>query len=281
MSKPSHNHIQDTNDTEAVFYGENAMLDTKISRREFLSRLLAAMPGISIAPVFAGAAERLKITTLALQDGPQNCIYLHFTDLHFNGDTFLTQKVIDEFHRLKPDFGCFTGDLLDDAAHKDGAFRFIKSLGCPIYGVPGNHDHSCGIPSGDFARAFAETGGGWLVDSGIVTEDGRIEIIGIDNVAARTFDPPRAPHSILLTHYPLAVDMVEERRFAVILAGHSHGGQIRVPLYGSVYLPHWVGKYDRGRFDTRAGVMNVSAGIGTSTLPIRIHCPPEITLVTA
>jgi predicted MPP superfamily phosphohydrolase len=82
----------------------------------------------------------------------------------------------------------------------------------------------------------------------------------------------------MLTHFPQAVDKIGDTTFAVILAGHSHGGQVRLPFYGSLYLPPGVGRYDLGSFQTPVGPLHVTAGIGTSGLPVRFCCPPELSL---
>jgi predicted MPP superfamily phosphohydrolase len=70
------------------------------------------------------------------------------------------------------------------------------------------------------------------------------------------------------------------RPFDLILSGHSHGGQVRLPLFGPPYLPWGVGRYDLGFFETENGPLYVNAGIGTYHAPIRFNCPPEITVVT-
>jgi len=68
--------------------------------------------------------------------------------------------------------------------------------------------------------------------------------------------------------------------FELMLAGHSHGGQVRVPFYGAPILPWGVGPYQLGYYETFAGPLYVGAGIGTYRLPVRINCRPEITVVT-
>ncbi|MBI2354033.1 MAG: metallophosphoesterase [Deltaproteobacteria bacterium] len=252
-----------------------------ITRRRFLCLALAAVPCVSATKAIAVERERLKVNMVSLNEGSARCRYIHFSDLHFTGDSSLTRKVIDEFRILKPDFACFTGDLIESEEHKRGAFAFISALGCPVYGIPGNHDYQCRVPFAEFARAFAATGGAWLEDRSILAAKGRVEIVGLAGMSARTIGRSRAAHRILLTHYPLAVDTVGGNRFTVVLAGHSHGGQVRAPLFGPLYLPRGVGRYDLGRFETRAGTMYVSAGLGTSMLPLRINCQPDITLFNA
>jgi len=84
---------------------------------------------------------------------------------------------------------------------------------------------------------------------------------------------------LLLTHYPNYVDSLAGLRFELILAGHSHGGQVRVPLLGPLALPSGVGRYHLGLYETPAGPLYVNPGLGTSYLPVRINCRPEITLV--
>jgi hypothetical protein len=86
---------------------------------------------------------------------------------------------------------------------------------------------------------------------------------------------------VLLMHYPAVADNLAGRHFDLILAGHSHGGQVRLPFVGAVSLPKGVGKYDYGRYETVNGPLYVNAGIGTlSSFPFRFNCPPEVTVVT-
>lgn len=64
----------------------------------------------------------------------------------------------------------------------------------------------------------------------------------------------------------------------LVLAGHSHGGQVRLPFYGPVFLPFGVEQYDLGLFHTPSGPLYVNPGIGWFPVPIRFNCRPEITL---
>jgi len=248
-----------------------------LSRRQFLSLLLTAIPGASIAHGVSIEPECLNIRRNTLKISGPSVRFVHFSDLHFRGDTVLTRKVANEIRQLRPQFACFTGDLIDNAEHKEGAFAFIRSLNCPVYGVPGNHDYRSGVPFKEFAAAFSSTGGGWLVDENMLIPGTGLEVVGLA-INNQTIASPLSEKRILLAHFPQAVDRISDADFAAILAGHSHGGQVRLPFYGSLYLPPGVGRYDLGSFRTPAGPLHVTAGIGTSGLPVRFCCPPELSL---
>ena len=63
-----------------------------------------------------------------------------------------------------------------------------------------------------------------------------------------------------------------------MLAGHSHGGQVRIPFYGPIIVPYAVDEYDLGLFQTKSGPLYVTSGIGWYPVPIRFNCRPEITV---
>ncbi|MFH0881273.1 MAG: metallophosphoesterase [Lentisphaerota bacterium] len=84
---------------------------------------------------------------------------------------------------------------------------------------------------------------------------------------------------ILLTHYPAVVDSLHDDSYDLILAGHSHGGQIRLPLFGALIVPFGVNGYQMGLYQTPSGPLYVNAGVGTFLLPARFFCRPEITLI--
>ena len=249
-----------------------------LSRRQFISVLLTAIPGASIAHGITIEPERLRIGHYSLKVSGPSVRFVHFTDLHYRGESALTSKVAAEISRLRPRFACFTGDLIDSPYYKEEAFAFIRSLSCPVYAVPGNHDYVSGVPFREFAEAFSSTGGGWLENGNLLVPDTDIELVGLAIGGKLTIPPALSKDRILLTHFPQVVDNIGEATFAAILAGHSHGGQVRLPFYGSIYLPEGVGRYDLGSFKTPAGPLHVNAGIGTSLLPVRFCCPPELSL---
>lgn len=249
-----------------------------LSRRQFISLLLTAIPGASIAHGVTFEPERLRIRRYRLNIPGDSLRFVHFSDLHYRGESELTRRLAKAIRSLKPQFACFTGDLIDSPEHREEAFAYIRSLSCPVYGVPGNHDCRSGVPFAEFAEAFSATGGGWLENSSLLVPDADLEIAGLAADGNGKIPPPLSQNRILLAHFPQEADNIRESRFAAILAGHSHGGQVRLPFYGSVYLPQGVGRYDLGSFPTPAGPLHVNAGIGTSLLPVRFFCPPELSL---
>jgi uncharacterized protein len=89
--------------------------------------------------------------------------------------------------------------------------------------------------------------------------------------------PKPGVKNILLLHYPLLAERLANK-FDLMLAGHSHGGQVRIPFYGALVLPFWVGRYDLGMFRLPAGPLYVNPGLGWLAVPIRFNCRPEITV---
>jgi len=250
----------------------------KITRRKFLGLSALALPAAAL-----GANSRLLDTTALrvtkLKCGPGACRFVHFSDFHHKGDVAYATEVVRTINGLAPDFVCFTGDLVEEARFAPEALAFIRQIEAPVYGTPGNHDLQCGVPLSEFANAFAATGGAWLAGKSALVAKHDLEIVGmgrhgVDHAAAR-----RACRQVLLLHYPDVANGLG-RQFDLILAGHSHGGQIRLPFVGALVVPKGVGRYDHGYYETPGGPLYVNAGIGTYRIPFRWNCRPEITLVT-
>jgi hypothetical protein len=100
----------------------------------------------------------------------------------------------------------------------------------------------------------------------------------VDRLPVRLL-PLKSCFNLLLVHYPAWADNLGGRRCDLILAGHSHGGQVRLPFFGSLITPYNTGRYDLGRFETPGGPLYVNPGIGTlGDFEFRFNCRPEITL---
>jgi hypothetical protein len=251
---------------------------SKITRRKFLGLTALALP--ATLGVDAAAFETTTLRITKLRHGPGDCRFVHFSDFHYKGDREYAAEVIRTINGLSPDFVCFTGDLVEEARFGREALEFIRQIAAPVYGTPGNHDLQSGVPFADFTNAFAETGGAWLENRSALIAKHDLEIVGFGRRGANAFTEPQASRQILLLHYPDIARGGLDRRFDLILAGHSHGGQIRLPFYGALVLPKGVGSYEYGYYETPGGPLYVNAGIGTYQIPFRWNCRPELTLIT-
>jgi len=250
----------------------------KTTRRRFIALLLVGTPVVLVADVFWIEPHWLKTRVIRLCTGKPTLRVAHFTDLHYKGDKKFTLRLVARINRLEPDVVCFTGDLIDEPVHLPEALELLGQIKAPLYGVPGNHDF-WGQTNFDLIRdAFASTGGRWLMDERVRTADGNTTIHG---AAARppTFEPNPETKNILLMHYPDWVEQVCTGKFDLILAGHSHGGQVRLPFVGPVIQTFHAGKYVRGLYPTSAGPLYVGSGVGWFYTRARFNCRPEIALI--
>jgi uncharacterized protein len=251
---------------------------SKFTRRKFLGAAAAAVFCACMAEAVVFEPHRLRVSNLRLTEQPSSRFVL-WSDFHYSGDADYAGEIVRTINSLRPDFVCFLGDLIDNRIYQQEALKFIGEIRHPVYGVPGNHDYNCRSSFALNREVFAATGGAWLVNRMVQPAGSKIELCGSAEryvgFIPRQSDGPR----VLLTHYPITANETLGRTFSAVLAGHSHGGQVRLPLYGPVALPRYVGRYDMGFFTTPGGPLYVNVGVGTFKVPMRFNCPPEITVV--
>jgi predicted MPP superfamily phosphohydrolase len=207
---------------------------------------------------------------------PPTVRLIHISDIHFAGDARYLRRVVAVINATEADLVCFTGDLIEDAAFAGDALRLLATINKPLYGVPGNHDQWALRSFDGVGAAFRKTGGNWLTNTPVLLPGKRIALL---TLAALSEPTPPGYRRILLEHYPEAVDTLRGVRFALILAGHTHGGQVRIPLVNRFVMPFDVGRYDKGLFQTPYGPLYVNPGIGTFYGNVRFLCRPEITVI--
>jgi hypothetical protein len=161
--------------------------------------------------------------------------------------------------------------------------RVRAHLQGPVYGVLGNHDTIRMVP------ALEEIGIRMLLNESEAIERGgeHIHLVGIDdahyyrvdNIEKAAASVPVTEFSILLSHTPEIYRQAAHAGFHLLLSGHTHGGQIclpgAIPIILDSDLPRRMGA---GAWTYRGMVGYTSAGVGSSILPVRLNCPPEITL---
>lgn len=214
---------------------------------------------------------------------------LLLTDVH--AGPFLTPDALcAAFERLlvtRPDLVLLGGDLttsrVDDFMRFREAFRKLRApLG--TWAVLGNHDHYTGDVPG-LRRELHGAGIRLLCDEWAVLEAGgaRLTLAGVDDLLLGEPDIDRAldgaPHPVvLLSHNPDLLFDAARRGVALMLSGHTHAGQIRIPGL-PVIVRQSRYRLDEGRYRAGGTELIVSRGLGAAGLPLRIACPPEAVLI--
>ncbi len=239
-----------------------------------------------LLPAYAFMIEPnwILIKKVTLSPNPKYQL-IHISDIHYNRDASYLEDIVDKINKISPDFVCFTGDLVDKKSNLKQALNILEKINCPLFGVPGNHEYWSGVSFEDINKTFKSTGGLWLINQKTKFEN--IEITGMAHEEYKHLQSskkaPDKQHKqykqLLLTHYPAIVQQASHNQFDLILAGHSHGGQIRFPVLGALKVPYGVGKYDKGLFKTEAGTLYVNPGLGTYGIHMRLWCRPEITII--
>jgi hypothetical protein len=276
-----------------------------LSRRAFLGSAITAGLGLAI---YSGthARHEYEIThlTLPIRDLPDAFVgfrFIQISDIHLEEYTepWFLQRMIDETNKLNPDLVLFTGDLVSRGPRELAVAYQAAGVGSEMlqdlrapqrFAILGNHD--VGVGGGVVVRNLEAHGTPVLIDSYFPLERGRdvLWLAGTDDAATRTPDldaaiprDPRAP-VILMAHEPDFADIVRQhpnfKHIDLMLSGHSHGGQVRLPLLGPLTLPPLGKKYVEGHFQFDHMQLYVNRGLGTVGLPFRLNCPAEITHVT-
>jgi uncharacterized protein len=251
---------------------------------------LARIPGNQALDICV-QEKRLAIPRLASEhDGLR---IAHLSDLHMSGRITKAyfQKVVEQVNRCEPDIVAITGDLVERDKCLEWIPNTLGQLHAPggVYYVLGNHDRHV-----DENRLHQQMASAGLVHVGGTWR--RIEVRDLSLILAgnelpwyqpaanlRTcppHDPSGLPLRVLLSHSPDQFQWAQQHDIDLMLAGHNHGGQIRLPILGALLAPSLHGvRYAAGAYRSGNTVMHVSRGTSSMT-PIRILCPPEIAILS-
>ena len=211
-------------------------------------------------------------------------------------------KLLNMLREAQPDMIAITGDLIDSRnTDVDIAFQFVQKAVeiAPCYYVTGNHEARISEYEELEARMASV---GVVILKDISTEirigEDTITLIGVDDPSFQTdylFGDSEAVMSskltalhtdgdgftILLSHRPELFEIYKSHDIDLVLSGHAHGGQFRLPFIGGIVAPNqgFFPKYDVGLYTEGHTNMLVSRGIGNSILPFRINNRPEVLLV--
>ncbi|RCW71841.1 metallophosphoesterase [Saliterribacillus persicus] len=218
---------------------------------------------------------------------------LQFTDTHlgFHYSLDNLQELVNKIIDIEPDCIVFTGDLVDDPAlynWSDELVALLSQIEAPKgkYWIYGNHDHG-GYGTDIVKETFEQANFTLLKNEEILLENDQdsIRLVGIDDALLGSpslenalSDQNADLFTILLAHEPDFADEAKHFPIDVQLSGHSHGGQIQVPFFGHIYTPVMAQKYVEGHYQIGEHPLSVyvSRGLGTTRLPYRFLCQPEI-----
>jgi predicted MPP superfamily phosphohydrolase len=201
-------------------------------------------------------------------------------------------------NNLRPDLVALTGDFVSmpwigshekAAAAAEPCARLLRQLNAPqgLWAVLGNHDYFTD-PDHVTAALTAEKIPVLANQSVPIERNGeRFWLAGVDDVLGKAArldrtlrNVPKDEPVVLMVHEPDYADKVARYPVDLQLSGHSHGGQVRVPLVGPLYLPELARKYVWGLYKVGELTLYTNAGLGTVQIPVRFNCAPEITLLS-
>ena len=211
------------------------------------------------------------------------------TDLHTRGLGRPERKMLTILAKEKPDIILVTGDsLADPFGHYEACMRVYKQLAAlkapmGVWFVHGNWENY--RPLKHERQFYREGGINLLVDQNHELRPD-VWLIGLDDPSTSTPDlrqafqgVPANVYTIMMFHAPGFFGSIAGR-VNLVLAGHTHGGQVRIPFVKPFWLPSGSGPFVEGWYEEKGTRMYVNRGIGMSEIPVRFLCRPEVAFIT-
>ncbi|HLA12315.1 MAG TPA: metallophosphoesterase [Pyrinomonadaceae bacterium] len=278
--------------------GEMSKLN--LTRRQFLSGLAAApLVGVSATSVYARLIEpynySISETDVFIKDLPaafQGFRITQLTDVHHSRLVGLDQieRVVSLAQSTRPDLIALTGDYTTTyRRYIEPCAEILGRLNAPegVWAVLGNHDH---YTDPELTTRALERHHIKVLNNKntiLIKRSETLQLAGIDDYSWAGTDWTRALHglnrrtpTVLLSHQPNVLDLEEAQNVSLMLSGHTHGGQINIPLIGAParFVTEEL-KYPRGLFRRGSAQLYVSTGTGVIGLPIRFGVRPEIAVL--
>lgn len=269
----------------------------RISRRQFLAGVGAA--GVAVtADAFGFEAHRVllsrhEVRLAGLPSGLDGLRIAQVSDVHFPGNQIAARAALEHLHRERPEIVLLTGDMTESQA----AMKQVRSFAGDARGslatvaLLGNWEHRVGAV-GDLAmETYRAAGVDLLVNHARTVDVGGVPLtlVGLDDPVSGSPEISQAREGIVpgsteiwLVHAPGWADLfpsMTSARPSLLLAGHTHGGQIRIPLLPAV-KPSGAGRFLEGWYYDTVAPLYVSRGVGTTGIPARFRCPAELPIFT-
>lgn len=241
--------------------------------------------------------KEYKIETSLIGEDFDGLKVVHFSDLHYlrvtNNDKL--KEIVDEINLIKPDIVFFTGDLIDKDftltdKDKDDLINGLSSIKAKYgkYAVLGNHDYVKNIEI--FKDIYSNSNFNLLQNSYDIiysSNNDKLFIGGVDNYSYNEADINKVmeyfndnsdiSYKIILVHEPDYIDnILTSYNVNLVLAGHSHNGQINIPYIKNFFLPYGSRKYYENYYKVNDTDLYISSGIGESSVNFRLFNKPSI-----
>lgn len=242
--------------------------------------------------------KEYKITNKKITDTYTGLKIVHISDIHYGSTIFQNElkDIVAKVNILKPDIVLFTGDLFTDDLISD---KYIKDITNELdkieakigkYAISGNHDYD---HEKEFEQIIKDSGFINLNDTYDVIYNKNNEAMFIAGISTNSYgklsindkiepimkylesEENKSTYNILLLHEPDFLDNIKYSNFDLVLSGHSHNGQVRLPFLGAIYTPYGSKKYYDEHYKIKDTDLYISSGMGTSFLKVRLFNRPS------
>lgn len=269
-----------------------------LSRRHFLAATaVAGAAGLGLsAYAFGPAATTVELTrhdamVPGLHPSLQGLRIAQVSDVHLPANQGAVRNALALLEAERPEVVVFTGDIVERYQALDVLVAFARrargALG--TYAVMGNWEWEGGIVPADARKAYAAAGVQFLCNESTVLSVGsaRLGIVGLDDwvnghpdTKAALAQAGQEDATIMALHAPGYADLLPAgTSTSLLLGGHTHGGQIRLPLLPA-FRPYGSGRFLEGWYATAAAPLYVSRGVGTTNIRARFRCSAELPVFT-
>src|SRR5262245_22911174 len=278
--------------------GPSSGVFPSLSRRRFLVMTALAAGYFAMPPPLCNAGGSFDTHALDIHDVTvpvpglprhlEGFTIAHITDTHLREIGHLEKRVIATVQARAPAMVVLTGDMISSWRASPILAEFCHALTAPgrhVLAIRGNHEVWARIPEASLRELYRRAGAHLLANEHYRL-NASLTIVGTEDSVTKRYDLRTAlrgmPTTLVRIHLSHAPEVFDWTRgpmvsFALCLAGHTHGGQIRLP-----FLPPYVPPGSGRRFvagwypDTKLGPAYISRGVGTTGIPLRLNCPPEL-----
>ena len=269
----------------------------RISRRQFLAGA-GATGAVVAADAFGFEAHRVllsrhDVVVPGLPSGLDGLRIAQVSDVHFPGNQIAARAALEHLSRERPDIVLLTGDMTETARALTDVRNFAGEARGRLATIAllGNWEHRAGVTAAVARETYRSAGVDLLVNEGRTVDvaGAPLALVGLDDGVMGPADLAGARRGIVpgsteiwMIHAPGFAETPPPdvaARPVLLLAGHTHGGQIRIPLLPPV-KPVGAGRFLEGWYHDTFAPLYVSRGVGTTGIPARFRCPAEVPVFT-